>query len=85
MGDRQLVQVWDDGSGKPRRVLWQGVRYSVSDSPTRLMIDDFAVTHPLTPPPGWRFQATAPDGDTRIFDIRWSPLDEQWMLEHCWA
>ncbi len=67
-----LVSVWTDG-GYPARLVWRGVRYLVTDTPTALqepVVHD-ALTHPASRVVGWRFQGTSvSDGDTRVFDVR---------------
>jgi hypothetical protein len=75
------VAVWMDAN-KPARLVWQGVRFTVSDEPTQLHADDLldeAMTHPMARFIGWRFQATNGDGETFVFDIHRSGAD-QWNL-----
>lgn len=79
------IDVWLDARGRPLRVALAGVRYRVTDTPSPLLLDDFALTHPPTIPPGWRFQGTDHDGTSLVFDIRWQPSENRWGVEHCWG
>ena len=63
------VAVWLT-DGTPDRLVWNGNRYRVSDHPTPLEDEFYWVTHPPVGIVGWRFQGTAEDGTTRMFDIR---------------
>lgn len=65
------VPVWIEG-GVPVRLVWRGRRFRVTDRPTPLreVVSAVGITHPLEPLVGWRFQGTAEDGDSRIFDVR---------------
>jgi hypothetical protein len=58
----------------PVRLVWRGVRYTVTDKPTPLRGElDFlpdAIAHPLEPIIGWRFQGTDAAGNARMFDVR---------------
>jgi hypothetical protein len=74
------VTMWFD-SGVPARLVWRGRRYVVSDTPTALRerLDFQVTTHPLDPIVGWRFQGTADDGTTRVFDVQGSHRQE-WRL-----
>jgi hypothetical protein len=57
--------------------VWRGVRYLVTDTPTRLVesFDDIALTNPVQRVQraiGWRFQARSlNDGDARVFDVHY--------------
>ncbi|WP_218624620.1 hypothetical protein [Glaciihabitans sp. dw_435] len=67
------VAVWTSDAGVPVRLVWNGTRYSVSDTPTRLEpeFDYAAMTHPPRVALGWRFQATnAERHEVRVFDVR---------------
>jgi hypothetical protein len=75
------VAVWMEAT-KPARLVWHGIRFTVSDTPTPLHADDLldeAMTHPMTRFIGWRFQATNEIGETFVFDIHRSGID-QWNL-----
>lgn len=66
------VTVWFEDA-LPTRLVWQGERYVVTDTPTSLsdeaVLHDWA-NHLRISGAGWRFQATsAVDGDVRVFDI----------------
>ena len=57
--------------GVPVRLNWRGTVYTVSDTPTPLQLsaDHEALTHPLAPLFGWRFQGTSDTHDSRVFDV----------------
>lgn len=82
----ELVSVWIE-SGRPTRLLWCGIRYLVTDTPTPLRepaLHD-ALTHPASRIIGWRFQGTSvSDGDTRVFDVRTIGAD-RWELAAVYA
>jgi len=70
-----IVTVWVDEQGVPLRMVWEGRRYRVTDTATRLgpkpdLPLSPAITHPPRPLRGWRFQGSTTDGDTRVFDVR---------------
>jgi len=67
--------------GRPASLRWRGVEYSVSDTPTplRLSADHEALTHPLRPLFGWRFQGTSESHDSRVFDV-YEAGAGQWKL-----
>jgi hypothetical protein len=77
----ELVSVWTEGR-RPVRLVWQGVRYLVTDQPTALREPAIheALTHPASQITGWRFQGTSVvDGETRMFDVR--PIEgTRWEL-----
>jgi hypothetical protein len=59
--------------GRPVRMVWRGRRWRVSDTPTRLRGEPIflppLITHAPTGYVGWRFQATADDGETLVVDL----------------
>lgn len=67
------ITIWLD-HGVPVRLVWQGIRYTVTDKPTPLRGElDFlpdAIAHPLEPIIGWRFQGTDEASNARMFDVR---------------
>ena len=69
--------------GRPVRLTWQDRRWSVTDTPTELDMDYFAMTHPLPAIVGWRFQGRDKNGDSRIFDVR--RPSGGWQLLHVYA
>jgi hypothetical protein len=73
------VTVWTTPAGVPSRVVWEGRRYRVSDSPTRLEPDYELITHPPLLN-GWRFQGTSDDGESRVFDVLFSESRQEWRL-----
>ena len=71
------IAVWM-ANDAPARIVYRGVRYRVTDIPTRLEDEAvFFVTHPI-PVVGWRFQATDSQGRSLMFDIR--PDGDGWAL-----
>ena len=60
-------------AGVPDRLVWSGRRWRVTDTPTRLTVTraelPTAITHAPERTVGWRFQATAEDGETLVVDI----------------
>ena len=82
------VAVWTALDGRPERLVWRTTRFVVSDVPTRLgVLPDVVlefVTHPPEPSTAWRFQGTADDGDTHVFDIRLDARRGQWELVNTW-
>jgi hypothetical protein len=79
--DAEPVTVWTSRA-VPARLVWRGVRYVVTDTPTPLRrgaATHEALTHPPERLVGWRFQGTNADdpSDVRVFDVR--RLDDQ-----CW-
>lgn len=69
LAQRTHIAVWFDGA--PTRLVHDGVRYRVSDQPTRLEDEVILTTHPLTRS-GWRFQGTDDAGTSHMFEIRQS-------------
>ena len=67
--------------GIPVRLSWRGADYTVSDTPTHLQLvaDHEALTHPLRPLFGWRFQGTSETHDSRVFDV-YEAGAQQWKL-----
>lgn len=66
------VAVWLE-SGRPVRLVWRGLRYTVTDTPTALRREEKlheVMTHPLVPVLGWRFQATNCTGEALVFDVQ---------------
>ncbi|PZE87172.1 hypothetical protein [Curtobacterium sp. MCBD17_032] len=78
--------VWWTG-GAPARLVWLGRRWRVSDVPTRLTTTPTdlptAITHAPERTAGWRFQATAEDGETLVVDI--VPDDDGWSVARTWT
>lgn len=71
------IAVWM-ANDAPARIVYRGVRYRVTDTPTPLENEAvFFVTHPL-PIVGWRFQGTDPRGHSLMFDIR--PDEGGWTV-----
>ncbi|HEV7951305.1 MAG TPA: hypothetical protein VGP24_16200 [Glaciihabitans sp.] len=73
--------------GSPEHILWRSQLFLVSDTPTPLGATPDAVLGFVTHPPrfgrGWRFQRTAPNGNTLVFDILTfdqTPTPAQWLL-----
>ncbi|SDH07564.1 hypothetical protein SAMN04515691_3429 [Leifsonia sp. 98AMF] len=69
----ELVSVWTEGR-RPVRLVWQGVRYLVTDQSTALReaVIHEALTHPASKMTGWRFQGNQ-GRRRRDEDVRRSP------------
>ncbi|MGO4691069.1 DUF6504 family protein [Glaciibacter sp. 2TAF33] len=73
------VTVWTKDTGEPERLVWRTRRFRVTDIPTALVgpcdwwgpfsPHGFGIGHPPLAIAGWRFQATADDGETHVFDV----------------
>ncbi|MFD1713202.1 hypothetical protein ACFSBZ_01850 [Amnibacterium flavum] len=70
--------------GVPARLVWNGVRYRVSDSPTPLTEEAWApeLTHAARRVVGWRFQGTTSGGHALIFDVIEVDAGTGWRLVH---
>lgn len=55
----------------PARMMFAGRRWRVTDTPTRLRHSNWSVPlgEPHTGLYGWRFQGTADDGQSLVFDV----------------
>lgn len=55
----------------PARMVFAGKRWRVTDMPTRLRDSIWSAPAggPRRPLYGWRFQGTAEDGDSLVFDV----------------
>ncbi|MFB8385578.1 hypothetical protein ACFC3F_00380 [Microbacterium sp. NPDC055910] len=60
----------------PERMFYAGRRWRVTDVPTRLRKSVWTMDVPTHGLYGWRFQATAENGDTFVFDV--------FRTEHDW-
>ena len=74
------MTVWVSSIGIPERYVWQGIRYKVSDTPTPLEFDIYAVTHFDQIPTGWRFQGTNEDNNSLIFDVVSFDQGQEWRV-----
>ena len=82
--------MWADSDGRPVRLVWQGVRWRVSDRPTiitepvpwwsRLDPEGRALELAPLSCTGWRFQATAHDGRSCVFDVRDDGDTARWFV-----
>jgi hypothetical protein len=79
------VAIWTGDDGIPERIIWAGVRYRITDTPTPLEADYAAITHPVTEPIGWRFQGTTESGKSRMFDVLFSEASKEWLLLHTYV
>ncbi|WP_412879059.1 hypothetical protein [Curtobacterium phoenicis] len=74
-------------AGVPERLVWSGRRWRVTDTPTRLTVTraelPTAITHAPERTVGWRFQATAEDGETLVLDI--VPEGGGWGVARTWT
>ncbi len=85
-----LAILWADEQGRPLRLVWAGTRWRVSDRPTVITepvswwrrIDEDARALDLAPRTctGWRFQATADDGRSCVFDVRDDGDPARWFV-----
>jgi hypothetical protein len=77
----EIVSVWIEND-RPSRLVWRGVRYVVTNTPTPLhepVLHD-ALTHPARRLAGGRFQgASVNPGEVRVFDVR-AIGDGRWEL-----
>jgi hypothetical protein len=86
----EQVSVWTTTAGAPERLVWRSRRFRVSDTPTALVApcdwwapftpSSFEIRHPPLAIAGWRFQATAEDGETHVFDVRCDDTAREWRL-----
>lgn len=82
------IALWLDAGDVPARVVWRGIRYRVTDTPTPLAEDvpaDF-LTHPARRLSGWRFQATSCDGTNTVLvlDVVRQAAGGGWLLAATW-
>lgn len=66
--------------GRPVRLVWDRVRYRVTDVPTPLTEDAWGpgLTHAARRIVGWRFQGTTSGGMSLMFEI--VETDDGWRL-----
>jgi len=76
------VAVWVDGAGVPERVVWAGVRFRVTDTPTPLDLDLSFATHLPFLPTAWRFQGTNDQGESLVFDVVSVAGGQAWRVLH---
>ena len=76
----ESVVVRSDG-GTPTLLIWRGVRYDVTDTPTPIdeEVGGEILTHPIARRIGWRFQGTDSMGVSHVFDVREIGFGE-WQL-----
>ncbi len=85
-----LAILWADEQGRPLRLVWAGTRWRVTDRPTvitepvswwrRLDVDARAIEYAPRSCTGWRFQATADDGRSCVFDVRDDGDPARWFV-----
>lgn len=81
---KEKVAVWLT-NGIPVRLVWEGRRHRVNDTPTRLgdpSVDWWlpVITHPPAEWIGWRFQAVDEDGRAFMFEVQYIESREEWEL-----
>ena len=74
--DATRLTIWFEG-GVPYGLVWEGLHYRVTDTPTHLQDEVLGMTHPLDLV-GWRFQGTDDDDLSRMFDIR--QIGGEWVV-----
>jgi hypothetical protein len=74
------VAVWI-AEGLPDRLVWDGRRYRVSDTPTAIREDVMVsgMTHPIARRIGFRMQVTGEDGQSAVVDVHEAASGE-WTL-----
>jgi len=72
--------------GVPVRLVWDRVRYRVTDTPTPLAEDAWTVelTHAARRVVGWRFQGTTSGGQSLMFEIARADTPSGWNLVRCY-
>ena len=85
---QEFVELWTTRRALPSVSVWRTRRFRVTDTPTALVgtCDWWAPfsDHDVPPGPcrstisGWRFQASADDGETHVFDVE--RYGERWQL-----
>lgn len=85
------VTVYTSAAGEPVRLVWRARRFRVTDTPTTLVgtsewwsplaEHSYGVGHPPLAIAGWRFQATADDGETHVFDVSQHDDGPAWQLD----
>ena len=82
MTTRDPVAIWFEGQ-RPARLVHEGLRWRVSDTPTPLVGEPAwsheLLTHPPTAVVGWRFQATSSTDTTHMFVVV-RDIDGHWRL-----
>lgn len=73
------VTVWLDAADRPKRLIWRGDRYQVTDIPTPREDLVMGLMHPPSVD-GWRFQGTGDDGRSLVFDVRLNLSRQEWEL-----
>ncbi len=83
------IAIWTV-NGIPSRLVWEGRRYRVNDTPTPLTAAEIieylwhpSLTHPLPGWRGWRFQAVNDFGQALVFDVR-EVEGAGWQLVRTW-
>jgi hypothetical protein len=84
------VMVWTRNTGVPERLVWRARRFRLTDTPTALVgtcdwwnpfaPHSFGIGHTPLTIAGWRFQATADDGETHVFDVHHDDDAHRWRL-----
>jgi len=64
----------------PDRMVYNGRRWRVTDTPTRLRHSIWTIIEEGSGVYGWRFKATDPSGDSRVFDVFKS--ESGWRVQH---
>jgi hypothetical protein len=80
-----VLTMWTGPHGVPVGFVWEGKHYRVTDSPTRLEVDDRIITHAAQIPTGWRFQGTGDTGESRVFDVVFNERNREWRVVKTYA
>lgn len=84
------VRVDSSDNGQPILLVWRDRRYRVSDTPTTLVgtsdwwsplaPHSYGIGHAPLSIAGWRFQATADNGESHVFDVTRQRDGRSWHL-----
>jgi hypothetical protein len=85
---QESVEVVTSAAGEPEHLVWRARRFRVTDMPTALVgpcdwwspfaEHDVSPGHVPLSISGWRFQASADDGETHVFDVEYDEV--HWRL-----
>lgn len=73
------VAVWTGDDGAPKRLVWHGRRYRVTDT-ARQIEPYWGATHVPALAPVWRLQGTPDGAQSLVFDVRFDHSRNGWQL-----